>query len=133
MRKFVVMVLALLAAAALTVAGVAQGSAPTAVHLATISITKVSVTGMKATVSVKITGFSVPGGHWHLLFKKKGQAKFPAKNYVVVTSGTKARTRTLASGQWVLKAILVAKNHVPFSPKQYPSAKLSDQRTVRIP
>ena len=138
LRKLTVMALVGAVAAALA-AGPAQPR-PAAVHLATISITKATVVGNKATVRVKISGLSLAGAHWHLLWKKRATKQDP-KNYIAVTafannpsapSALRATTKALSAGEWVLTTILVDKNHRPFKASQYPDAKLSAARIVAI-
>jgi hypothetical protein len=138
LQKLTVIALVGAVAAALTAGAAQPRSAP--VHLATISITKATVVGNKATVGVKISGLSLQGAHWHLLWKKRGTKQDP-KSYVAVTAfannptasnALRATTKALSAGEWVLRVVLVDKNHTPFKASQYPDAKLSAARIVTV-
>ena len=133
-------VLALVGTVAAALASGAAQARPTPVHNATISITKVTLANQKATVNVKIAGLFLSGAHWHLLWKKPGTKQDP-KNYIAVTAfannpsapnALRATTRGLSPGKWVLRVVLVDKNHVPFKASQYPNAKLSAARIVAL-
>jgi hypothetical protein len=123
---------ALALAGALVVAGAAQAR-PAAVHEAVITITNARVNNVKDVVgvTVKITGFFISGGHWQLLWRKAGTAQ-KAKNTREVRTGRASTTKKLGPGRWVLTARLVDAGGMPFSPRQYPDAKLSAKRTVTV-
>ena len=131
MRRIVVTALAASLVAALALAALAQAR-PASVHEATIAITKTKVNNAKdvVVVSVKITQFFT-GGHWQLLWKKRGTAQKAGKS-VQVQTGNTGSTKKLAPGTWVLTVRLVDPSGTPYRPSRFPDATLSDTKTVTV-